>query len=40
MENQPLVPQEILDVLDGKVEPQKAFITGNKRINEEMQNRN
>lgn len=37
MENQSLVPQEILDVLDGKVEPQKPPVTGNQRLNEEMQ---
>lgn len=37
MSDQALVPQEIQDVLDGKVEPVKPPVTGNQRLNEEVQ---
>lgn len=36
MSDQPLVPQEIQNAIDGKVEHQTPPITGNQRILEEM----
>lgn len=36
MSDQPLVPQEIQDALDGKGETKMPPITGNQRILEEM----
>jgi hypothetical protein len=37
MSDQPIVPQEIQDALDGKVEAQTPPVTGNQRILKEMQ---
>lgn len=37
MSDQALVPQEIQDVLDGKVEQAKPPATSNQRLIEEMQ---
>lgn len=36
MSDQPIVPQEIQDVLDGKVKSQTPPVTGNQRLLEEM----
>jgi len=36
MENQPVVLQEVQDMLDGKIEHPKPAVTGNQRLIEEM----
>lgn len=36
MADQPLVPKEIQDMIDGKVDQQSPPVTGNQRILEEM----
>ena len=40
MADQPLVPQELQDILDGKGEQPKPPITGNQRLIEEMKKHN
>jgi len=37
MTDQPIVPQKVIDMLDGKSEQPKPQITGNQRLNQEMQ---
>jgi hypothetical protein len=37
MVDQPLVPQEVQDMLDGKGEQPKPPVTGNQRLYKEMQ---
>jgi len=36
MDNQLLVPQEVQDYFDGKIEPPIPPVTGNQRIQNEM----
>jgi hypothetical protein len=40
MADQPLVPQELQDILDGKGEQRKPPVTGNQRLIEEMKKQN
>ena len=37
MADQPLVPQEVQDMIDGKVEQLQPPVTGNKRIFEKLE---
>jgi hypothetical protein len=37
MSDQPLVPQELQDILDGKSKQPKPPVTGNQRLNQELQ---